>query len=927
MNNRRLKRFVFASLSSSLVLSLANATEAKAESVDKETVYSVDLTDNEETIEGDQLSNLKLIVKDDNQFILEGTAFPNAEVLLEVDSLHTYENQTDDSGYFKLLIDQSVFLTATNVLLRVSSDEYTYEIELPIATTTLKEIELRKESFSSEVIEEFNEPDETIEKKPESVDNEVESDLLETNSDDLSEETEDIKTNDKQTEDDIESAPVQQEKTEDLKELLKPSNESLKENTEAIDEQSSEVVAESEMTEIEINDNAAESNLKEESIVQEQPMMFSAITTSSSVPGEHENGIYTVQSGDSLGRIAGLFGVTTSKLLEWNPQITNPNLIRVGQKIIVTQEAYDYSIKTPDEVYRPEERPFSTNTEFIEYLGKHAIEIANMEGRPQLYASVMVAQAIHESAFGRSSLSLPPYYNLFGIKGSYNGESVPMGTWEEENGRIVNITAQFRNYPSYYASMTDYANLLRNGLNWNRQFYAPTWVQNTTSYRDATAYLTGTYATDSQYAVKVNRIIEQYNLTRFDITTPVTPEIVANVSGSRATNYRAVILNSSHSINTLPWVNSGREELGKANEYAGLTVDVVRENSSGQYVLLQYDGELLGWVDARAVALPSVERNVSGSIETSYRVVVTNVDHSINTKPWVNSGREEIGRTTEYSGLTVNVVRKNSSGQYLLLEHEGELIGWVDHRAVELPSVVRNVSGSSSTLFRAVLNGSNHSINTMPWVNSGREEIGRTIDFSGLTVNVVRQNSSGQYFLIEHEGELLGWVDHRAISLPSVVSDVAGSLETFFHSVILDANHSINTMPWVNSGREEIGRTSIFSGLKVNVVKQNSSGQYFLLEHEGELLGWVDHRAVSKPNVVRDISGSSSISFQAVIGDANHSINTMPWVNEGKEQIGRTNDLKGLTVNVTRQNRSGQYLLIEREGVELGWVDYRALIR
>lgn len=38
-----------------------------------------------------------------------------------------------------------------------------------------------------------------------------------------------------------------------------------------------------------------------------------------------------------------------------------------------------------------------------------------------IYASVLIAQAILESNSGQSGLSQAPYYNFFGIKGSYNG--------------------------------------------------------------------------------------------------------------------------------------------------------------------------------------------------------------------------------------------------------------------------------------------------------------------------------------------------------------------------------------------------------------------------------------------------------------------------------------------------------------------------
>ncbi len=45
--------------------------------------------------------------------------------------------------------------------------------------------------------------------------------------------------------------------------------------------------------------------------------------------------IYTVRSGDTLGAIAQRFGVTVQQILAVNPQITNPNVIVVGQQICI----------------------------------------------------------------------------------------------------------------------------------------------------------------------------------------------------------------------------------------------------------------------------------------------------------------------------------------------------------------------------------------------------------------------------------------------------------------------------------------------------------------------------------------------------------------------------------------------------------------
>lgn len=50
-------------------------------------------------------------------------------------------------------------------------------------------------------------------------------------------------------------------------------------------------------------------------------------------PVTGSGGAYTVKSGDSLGAIAAKHGLTLAQLRSYNPQITNPNIINVGQVI------------------------------------------------------------------------------------------------------------------------------------------------------------------------------------------------------------------------------------------------------------------------------------------------------------------------------------------------------------------------------------------------------------------------------------------------------------------------------------------------------------------------------------------------------------------------------------------------------------------
>ncbi|WP_348921727.1 glucosaminidase domain-containing protein [Enterococcus rotai] len=158
--------------------------------------------------------------------------------------------------------------------------------------------------------------------------------------------------------------------------------------------------------------------------------------------------------------------------------------------------------------------PNLTTKSFVKVIGEDARTIA---GENNLYASVMIAQAILESASGNSALASAPNYNLFGIKGSYEGSSANFLTSEDNgSGSMFTIRSNFRKYPSYKESLGDYVKLLRGGTDSSSAFYSGTWKTNTKSYKDATKFLTGRYATDTSYNSKLNGLIDAYNLTQYD---------------------------------------------------------------------------------------------------------------------------------------------------------------------------------------------------------------------------------------------------------------------------------------------------------------------------------------------------------------------------------------------------------------------------
>ncbi|MDT2467692.1 peptidoglycan DD-metalloendopeptidase family protein [Enterococcus avium] len=189
------------------------------------------------------------------------------------------------------------------------------------------------------------------------------------------------------------------------------------------------------------------------------------------------------------------------------------------QETIVNQEAtVELSRTVPASTVTQDGNSHFEKDESVETFIRKIGESARKIGKEKdLYASVMIAQAILESASGQSQLAQAPNYNLFGIKGSHNGKSVSMATQEDlGNGTLYATQSGFRVYENYEDCFSDYATLLKEGLTGNSNYYAGVWKSNASSYQEATMFLTGRYATDTQYDQKLNGLIETYDLTYYD---------------------------------------------------------------------------------------------------------------------------------------------------------------------------------------------------------------------------------------------------------------------------------------------------------------------------------------------------------------------------------------------------------------------------
>ena len=123
--------------------------------------------------------------------------------------------------------------------------------------------------------------------------------------------------------------------------------------------------------------------------------------------------------------------------------------------------------------------------------------------------SLTLSQAIIESGWGRSVLA-SQYHNLFGIKGSYNGQSVNMPTYENYGNGLVLINDNFRAYPDNDASVEDHANFLVDNSRYSNLLWDSD--SNSVTYK----IRADGYATATNYTYTLRNAISTYDLTRFD---------------------------------------------------------------------------------------------------------------------------------------------------------------------------------------------------------------------------------------------------------------------------------------------------------------------------------------------------------------------------------------------------------------------------
>ncbi len=143
------------------------------------------------------------------------------------------------------------------------------------------------------------------------------------------------------------------------------------------------------------------------------------------------------------------------------------------------------------------------------FIQKHDAAARAAEVQTGIPASFMLAQAAHESGWGKREINTKDggtSFNVFGIKAgsSWTGKVAEVQTTEFIDGKAQKVTAKFRAYGSYEEAYKDYAKLI--GTN-DRYRNVVAQAQTGGAEGFARGLQKAGYATDPEYATKLARVI------------------------------------------------------------------------------------------------------------------------------------------------------------------------------------------------------------------------------------------------------------------------------------------------------------------------------------------------------------------------------------------------------------------------------------
>lgn len=365
-----------------------------------------------------------------------------------------------------------------------------------------------------------------------------------------------------------------------------------------------------------------------------------------------------------------------------------------------------------------------------------------------------------------------------------------------------------------------------------------------------------------------------------------------------------------------PYGLDGAYYIGDANRFAGKEVRLTQKMTVNNVVWYHFNvnGQEGGWVDGKVLSkLTNFQELKEDTIMGATR------DNGIWTVPYGVNGAEYKGSSDNYAYTNIKLLMKANFGSttWYKFSSNGKVVGWVDGKALDKGNI-------KPANFKVTLGDATwHSMWSKPYGVANCEFLGSTHDYAYQTVqvmNTVKVENTNWYQVKTNNG-IVGWIDGEKATTDMEILPVENSVAMV--STSINSSDGVWTVPYGEPGANWLSSVSDYSFKQVTIIQRaKKNGVIWSKIKLGDrVLGWVDSRTLSDSIIHAE-------NKTVMIGDTNgHDIWTLPYGQNNAKYVAPVSTYMNKPIRVTGSVAIGQttWYLINVDGRELGWVDFKAI--
>lgn len=427
-------------------------------------------------------------------------------------------------------------------------------------------------------------------------------------------------------------------------------------------------------------------------------------------------------------------------------------------------------------------------------------------------------------------------------------------------------------------------------------------------------------------------------------------------------DYQGTLVDTHHTLDTLPWGVAGYKTIkGNLRDYARQAVRVSQEASTtrANWLKVTFEDGLTGWVDK--VAIYKAEDFVSSPHSVNAKATLVRGSHTLDTRPYGTAGWRAIeGQVNERVGQKVQVKQtvKTTRASWAFVIFPDKTSGWIDIKALSPIEEERQTpaeyytSSVKEESFVGKIAATKHTIDSLPWGIKGFKtlvNLRHHSEYLGSDVLVEKSVSTNRadwlYVNVVNKG-ISGWIDKKAIRITGEAF-TSSPTSVDYYAKVTSSNHTLDSKPWGTAGFRTVrnrNQMATYLGKVAHVVQTVSTkrADWAFIKFSDGLNGWYDQagltqveKPVTKPKPAMPkgeayTSGVKSVNYQAIIHDANHTLDSQPWGTDGFETVLTRDELKAYKdskVQVTKEvsTTRARWAYIQLNDGIAGWVDKAAL--